>query len=152
MPMPWTYRHATREFRAFLDDAKDRMGLESDNMAYTAVDGVFRTFRARLTPAEGLRFASVLPSVPRAIFVADWVPRDPPLPFADRAAMTAEAQALRRDHNLTPDTAIAAVAWALRRSCDQRALDRVLAGLPEGAVAFWHVEVDDPAELAPRIV
>lgn len=152
MPMPWTYRHASREFRAFLDDAKDRMGLVSDNMAYTAVDGVFRTFRARLTAEQGLRFAGVLPSVPRAIFVADWVPLNPPRPFADRATLTREAQAVRRDHNLTPDNAIEAVAWALRRSCDQRALDRVLAHLPEGALAFWRVDVDDPGELVPRIV
>jgi hypothetical protein len=33
MPMPWTYRHASREWRAFLDDVKDATGLTSDNMA-----------------------------------------------------------------------------------------------------------------------
>lgn len=65
MPMPWTYRHASREFRGFLDDAKDRMGLESDNMAYTAVDAVFQVFRRRLTAQQGLDFASALPCVPR---------------------------------------------------------------------------------------
>lgn len=27
MPMPWTYRHADKEFRAFLDDVKERLGL-----------------------------------------------------------------------------------------------------------------------------
>jgi hypothetical protein len=31
-------------------------------------------------------------------------------------------------------------------------LERVLAGLPEGAAAFWHVEVADPRELDQRIV
>ena len=30
-------------------------------------------------------------------------------------------------------------------------LDRVLARLPEGAVSFWHVAVDDPSDLARRI-
>ena len=44
MPMPWTYRHASREFRKFLDDAKERMSLDSDNMTYTAVDAVFQVF------------------------------------------------------------------------------------------------------------
>lgn len=70
MPMPWTYRHASREWQGFLGDARERMGLSSDNMAYTAIDGVFQVFRRRLTAAEGLRFATILPSVPRAIFVA----------------------------------------------------------------------------------
>ncbi|WGH79719.1 DUF2267 domain-containing protein [Jannaschia ovalis] len=152
MPMPWTYRHASREFAAFLDDAKDGMGLVSDNMAYTAIDGVFRAFRRRLTAAQGLAFATVLPAVPRAIFVAGWVPEDPPPPFPDRAALTREAQALRRHHNLTPDNAIAATARALRRSVDQAALDRVLAELPAGAAEFWRVEGADPTDLARRII
>ena len=95
MPMPWTYRHASREWRAFLDDVKDVTGLTSDNMAYTAVDGVFHVFRARLTAEEGLRFAAVLPSVPRAIFVAGWVPSDAPRPFASHADMATEAKAMK---------------------------------------------------------
>jgi uncharacterized protein (DUF2267 family) len=152
MPMPWTYRHASKEFRAFLDDAKDRMNLESDNMAYTAVDAVFQVFRRRLTAQQGLDFASVLPSVPRAIFVHNWDVREPPVTFGDRAAMTREAQEVRRDHNLTPDNAIEATAWALRRHVDQNDLDRVLAGLPEGAQEFWNVDVDDPSDLNQRII
>jgi uncharacterized protein (DUF2267 family) len=39
---------------------------------------------------------------------------------------------------MAPDTAIADVACALRRSAiDAAALDRVLASLPEGARDFW---------------
>lgn len=152
MPMPWTYRHASREFRAFLDDAKDRMSLESDNMAYTAVDGVLRVFRRRLTAQQGLDFASVLPSVPRAIFVKDWIVKTPPVAFTDRDALTREVQRVRVNHNLTPDNAIEATAWALRRSLDQRDLDRVLARIGADAQAFWHVDVSDPSELAQRIV
>lgn len=152
MPMPWTYRHATREFRAFLADARDRMGLTSDNMAYTAIDGVFRVFRRRLTAQQGLDFASVLPAVPRAIFVQDWDLSDGPVPFADRSSLIAEARALRKHHNLTPDNAIEAVAWALRRSVRQADLDRVLEGFPEAAREFWAVEVSDPSELDQRIV
>lgn len=150
--MPWTYRHASREWAAFLGDARERMGLSSDNMAYTAIDGVFQVFRKRLTAQQGLRFASVLPSVPRAIFVAEWDVSVAPVAFASRAEMTREAQAVRPNHNLTPDNAIEAVAYALRRSVRAEELDRVLAGLPEGAVAFWAVEDVDPLELGPRIV
>ncbi|MGB3556780.1 MAG: DUF2267 domain-containing protein [Jannaschia sp.] len=150
--MPWTYRHADKEWRAFLDDAKNRMSLDSDNMAYTAVDAVFQTFRRRLTAQQGLDFASVLPSVPRAIFVYGWLIADPPEPFADRDAMTAEAKRVRVNHNLTPDNVIEAVAWALRRSVDQRDLGRVLERLGREAQAYWHVTVDDPEELAQRII
>lgn len=152
MPMPWTYRHSSKEFRAFLADAKARMNLESDNSTYTAVDAVFQVFRRRLTAQQGLNFASVLPSVLRAIFVHRWDVSEPPVPFASRDEMTAEAQQVRVNHNLTPDNAIEATAWALRRSLNQRDLDRVLADLPQGAQDFWHVEVDDPSELEQRIV
>lgn len=151
MPMPWTYRHASREFRAFLDDAKERMGLESDNMAYTAVDGVFRTFRRRLTPEQGILFASALPSVLSAIFIRDWDVTAPPLPFGTRAEMTREAQALRRHHNLTPDNAIEATAFALWRVMNSADLARVLDKLPPEARAFWAVEAP-PEELNRGII
>ena len=152
MPMPWTYRHASKEFRAFLDDARDRMCLDSDNMTYTAVDAVFQVFRRRLTPQQGLDFASVLPSVLRAIFVHRWDVSQPPVAFGDRAAMTSEARAVRSDHNLTPENAIEATAWAVRRCVDQKDFDRVLAEMPSGAADFWRVEVDDPSELDQRII
>lgn len=152
MPMPWTYRHASKEWRAFLDDVKDSTGLESDNMAYTAIDAVFQVFRRRLTAEQGLRFASTLPAVPRAIFVKDWRPEAKPPPFPDPAALIREVRAVRPDHNLTPDNAIEATARALRRSIDQRDLDDLLADLPPGAQAYWHVAVDDPSELRQRII
>ena len=151
MPMPWAYRHATKDFRAFLADAQEALGTPTENMTYTAVDGVLRTFRARLTPEEGMAFAQVLPAVLRAMFIQDWNLATPPVPFTDRAAMTAEAQSLRRDHNLTPDHAIAAVAFALWRHVNHRDLARVLETLPDGAIDFWHPGVDDPAQLARRI-
>lgn len=151
MPMPWTYRHAAKEWRAILDDLKDRMDMVSDNSAYTALDAVLQVFRRRLTAQQGLDFAAVLPSLPRAIFVAGWQVADPPAPFADREALTREVKAVRQNHNLTPDHAIEAVAWTLRRYTNPADLERVLARLPEGAAAFWHVEVDDPREITPRI-
>ncbi|MFC2966725.1 hypothetical protein [Acidimangrovimonas pyrenivorans] len=45
--MPFTYRHATEEFRAYLADARERLGTPSDNVAYTCADAVFRVFRRR---------------------------------------------------------------------------------------------------------
>ncbi|MBS0126092.1 DUF2267 domain-containing protein [Thetidibacter halocola] len=141
MPQPFTYRHASREYRAFLDDLKGRTGLDSDNMAYTALDGVFRVFRRRVTAAQGLAFATELPAVPRAIFVAGWQPGEPPEPWADRAALVDEARALRPDHNLTPDTCIEDVAWALRRSIRPPDWARALHALPPEAQAFWTVEM-----------
>lgn len=152
MPMPWTYRHASKEFRAFLDDTKERMCLDSDNSTYTAVDAVFQVFRRRLTAQQGLDFAGVLPSVLRAIFVKDWDITEAPVPFADRDALTVEAKKVRVHHNLTPDNAIEATAWAVRRCTNRMDFERVLARLPDEATAFWQVEVDDPAELEQRII
>ncbi|WP_322867642.1 DUF2267 domain-containing protein [Aquicoccus sp. G2-2] len=130
MPMPWTYRHATKEWRAFLDDVKERMSLVSDNSAYTAVDAVFQVFRRRLTAQQGLDFASVLPSVLRAIFVKDWDVSIGPVPFGDRDMLNAEAKNVRVHHNLTPDNAIEATAWAVRR-CTNRGISSVcLPGFP----------------------
>lgn len=152
MPMPWTYGHASKEWRAFLDDAKERMSLESDNAAYTAVDAVLQVFRRRLTAQQGLEFAAVLPSVLRAIFVNGWDVTESPLPFPERSKLVAEAKQVRANHNLTPDNAIEATAWAIRRCTNRRDFERVLERMPEGAAAFWHVDVEDPAELEQRIV
>jgi uncharacterized protein (DUF2267 family) len=135
-----------------MEDARDRMCLDSDNMTYTAVDAVFQVFRRRLTPQQGLDFASVLPSVLRAIFVYRWDVSQPPVEFDDRDAMTTEAKAVRSDHNLTPENAIEATAWAVRRCVDQKDFDRVLAEMPEGAADFWRVEVDNPTDLHRRII
>ena len=152
MPMPWTYRHASKEWRAFLDDAKERMALESDNMAYTAVDAVFQVFRRRLTAQQGLAFAAVLPAVLRAIFVFGWDVSVPPVPFKRREDLLAEVKDVRRHHNLTPDNAIEATAWAVRRCTNGRDFERVLGTLSAEARAFWQVDVDDPADLNQRII
>ena len=151
MPMPWTYRQATREWQAFLADAKEAMDLASDNAAYTAVEGVLRAFRRRLSPQQALDFAQVLPAVLRALFVADWRLAEP-MPPGTRADWTAEAQALRPHHNLTPEGCVAATATALRKAVRREDLDRVLAALPAFAAEFWSVPGTDPAGLGPRIV
>ncbi len=151
MPMPWTYRHASKEWSAILDDLKDRMNLGSDNVAYTAMDGVLQVFRRRLTAQQGLDFASVLPAIPRAIFVTGWQVQVPPLPFAEREILTQEVKKVRPHHNLTPDNVIEATAWSLRRYINKIDLERTLNSLPDGAVQFWHIDVADLREIEQRI-
>lgn len=152
MPMPWTYRLATREWQAFLADARDAMNLTSDNATFTAVEGVLRAFRRRLSPQQAIDFAQVLPSVLRALFVADWRMDEGPLPAGTRADWTAEAMALRPHHNLTPGNCVEATALALRKSVLREDLDRVLSTLPTFAAEFWSTPGIDPATLGPRIV
>ncbi len=151
MPMPWTYRHATREWQAFLADARAAMDLETDNVTYTAVQGVMQAFRRRLTAQQAIDFAQVLPSVLRALFLADWQIAAP-LPPGTRADWTAEAMALRPLHNLTPPNCVEATALALRKSILREDLDRVLKALPPFADEFWSTPGIDPASLGPRIV
>ncbi|MCB1338518.1 MAG: DUF2267 domain-containing protein [Maritimibacter sp.] len=150
MPMPWTYRHATKDWQAFLADAKEGLGLTSDNMTFTAVQGVLLAFRRRLTPSEVTAFADLLPAVLRALFVAEWDPEAPPLPWPERALLEAEVRAHRPDHNLTPDHPIAPVAAALRRATRGPDLDRVLARIGPEAQAFWAVRPDE--DIRRRIV
>lgn len=151
MPMPGTYRQASREWQAFLADAREAMNLTSDNATYTAVQGVLQAFRRRLTPQQAVDFAQVLPSVLRALFVADWKLADPVSP-GSRADWTAEGKALRPLHNLTPENCVEATALALRKSVLQADLDGVLATLPAFAAEFWSTPGIDPASLGPRIV
>ena len=110
-----------------------------------------RAFRCRLTAQQTINFAQVLPSVLRALFVADWQLADPAPPGA-RPDWTAEAMALRPHHNLTPQNCVAATALALRKSVLRADLDRVLATLPPFAAEFWSTPGIDPATLGPSIV
>lgn len=136
--MPQTYFLASRDFDAFIQDVRDTCMLQTHHQAYHTLRAVLHTFRAHLTVKDALRFANILPAVTRAIFVEDWSPQDPPLPFPERAELIREVKSVRKDHNLAPDTAIGDVAAALRRSSmDEKDLDRVLAALPEAARAFW---------------
>jgi uncharacterized protein (DUF2267 family) len=137
VPLPMEYQHASDDFERFLADARARADLVTRNQAWTMVDAVLRTFRRRLTVAEGLRFAEILPPLLRAMFVVDWDTDAVPVPFASREAMTAEVQAVRGNHNFAPATAITDVAAALRAAVDVAAFERALATLPEGARDFW---------------
>ena len=137
MPVPPEYQRASQDFTKFLLDARETSGLATTHQVYTMVQGVLQVFRRRLNVKDAVLFASVLPPVLRALFVADWDTDEPRRPFEDRAVMTKEVQALRADHNFAPESSIRDVAIALRRNVDEAALDRVLARLPEGAVQFW---------------
>lgn len=137
MPIPMELQHASDDFERFLADARDGSGLATRNQTYTMVEGVLRSFRRRLAVQQALDFADVLPPILRAIFVSRWDIAEPVLPFADRATLTREVQALRQHHNFAPDTCLVEVARALRRQIDAEAFDRVLARLPDGAVDFW---------------
>lgn len=137
MPVPYEYERASAKFYELLQDAREESGLVTTNQSYTMVQGVLQAFRRRLTFEEAIAFANVLPPLLRALFVTDWDTRERRRPFEDRAAMTREVQALRHEHNLSPDDSIVRVARALRRHVDVRAFDAVLARLPAGAVAFW---------------
>lgn len=141
MPMPMEYQHASEEFERFLRAVIDHTGLTTRNQAYTTVEGVLRTFRRRLELSEAIRFAGALPPVLRAIFVADWDMDEPRRGFTSRQEMTEEVKALRRDHNFSPDTAIADVARALRDCAPRESLEGALARLPPEAAAFWRVDL-----------
>jgi uncharacterized protein (DUF2267 family) len=137
MPVPSEYQRATDDFYRLLTDVRDSAGLTTTNQAYTVLQGVFQAFRRRLDLKDAVRFVSVLPVGARALFVADWDADEPRRDFEDRALMTKEVQALRAEHNYSPETAIRDVAVALRRNVDQTAFEHVLATLPRGAAEFW---------------
>jgi uncharacterized protein (DUF2267 family) len=137
MPMPMEYRHASEDFDAFMAAVCERSGLTTRNQTYTMVQGVLQVFRARLTLNQAITFAQVLPAVLRAIFVSEWDVERPIKPFGSREEMTEEVKGLRRDHNFSPDTAIADVAFVLRQSVDPLAFRSALKSLPQEASAFW---------------
>ena len=140
MPRPLEYIRASEEFDAFLLDVMQNADFATRNSAYTTAQAVLLAFRSRLTVAEGLRFADVLPSVLRAIFVTEWNIAAAPLPFLSRAEMTLEVQGLRRDHNFSPSSAIVDVAKALRKAVDMKKFDAVLATLVPEARDYWKVD------------
>lgn len=137
MPVPSEYARASDQFYSLLVDARDAAGLGSTHQAYTMLQGVLQVFRRRLDVGDAIRFASVLPPLARSLFVADWNVDEPKRAFGSREEMTEEAKSLRAAHNFAPDSAIRDVALALRKHVDEDAFDRVLARLPDGAVAFW---------------
>lgn len=139
MPVPSEYERASDRFYQYLVDARDTAGLWSTHVTYTMTQGVFHTFRRRLSTKDAIAFANLLPICLRALFVSDWNTDEPKKPFENREIMTKEVKSLRSEHNFSTDTAIRDVANALRRHVDEEAFDRLLAQLPAGAVEFWKI-------------
>lgn len=137
MPMPYTYRHASEEWRAWLAGLRDETTIPSDNVLYTGTEAVLHAFRARLSPPDALAFADLLPTVLRAIFVAGWDITAPPRPWPDRETLRAEMLALRRDHNFCPPDLLEALLRAIPATIRAPDLDRLLTRLPPEARAFW---------------
>lgn len=135
--MPLRYAHASEEFERFVVDARDALGLTTRHQTYTAVQAVLWTFRRRLDPAQVVAFAQFLPPVLSAIFLQDWDPTASRAAFGGPEEWTREAKAVRAEHNFAPDDVVPVVAEALRRHVDAREFDRLLAGMPAGAAAFW---------------
>jgi uncharacterized protein (DUF2267 family) len=135
--VPAEYAHADRDFERYMAALLDLTTLETRHRAYAVTRAVLHVFRAHLSVQDALTFADALPAVLRAIFVETWRPAVEPAPFPDRAELTWEVRANRRDHNLADDDSIRMVARALRASLDQTALDRALAGLPQAARDYW---------------
>lgn len=139
MTVPSALVHASRDLERFLLDARDELGLGTTHQAYAAVRAVLGTFRARLTPAEGVIFANALPPLLGAMLLQGWDMAQPPKPFDERAVLTREAIGHRHDHTLLPPTGIADVARALRRHVEPQAFEHALDRLPPGAREFWAV-------------
>ena len=139
MTWPLEYQKASYDFERFMLAARDAAGLQTTNMAWTMVEGVFHTFRRRLTSDQVMRFAAALPPLVRAMFLERWHPTDQPIPFASMDDLTAEAQSLRERHNFAPPNAIQAVAVALRSVVGDATVEEALSTFPGEARAYWAV-------------
>ncbi|MRS99672.1 DUF2267 domain-containing protein [Ralstonia pickettii] len=140
MPVPFEYQNPTLQFERFLVAARDYSGLATTNMAWNMVVGVLHAFRARLSVADGIRFAQALPPMVRALFVEDWDPALPQREFGDAQGWLADVRSVRHQHNFSPDNAVAAVAHALRDQVPPGTWDRAMQMLPEAARHYWALD------------
>jgi uncharacterized protein (DUF2267 family) len=137
VPYPYEYAVATQTWLEVLDAVRHETDLSTRNQAFTVLEGVLRTFRRRVEVHDALRFADELPVAVRALFVHDWDPTLPQLPFQAPLDLAEEVRALRPAHNFAGPTAVPDVARALRRFVHEARFDALLATLPDGAVDFW---------------
>lgn len=137
MTVPQEYIQASRDFEAVLIDVRDRAMVSTTHRAFTTLEAVLRVFRRRLTADQSLAFAGLLKAGVRALFVADWTMDEPVVAFATRPKMQEEVMSFRRDHNLSPDTAIHDVTEALRLHMDEEKLKSFLKSVSSDALSFW---------------
>lgn len=139
MGAPQEYQRATDEFFQLLVDARDLAGLVTTNQSYTMVQGVFQTFRRRVTVRDAIVFCQVLPAVAQALFIRDWDLDEERRPFTTMSEMNKEVQGLRPLHNFAPDESIRFVAAAVRKNVDLQRFEDALRRLPENAKQFWAI-------------
>lgn len=130
-------RARRRPIPRILVDARDQADLWSAHVTCSMTQAVLQMFRRRISTAEAIAFAKLLPIGLRALFVTDCTVDKPRRDFSDPESLIAEVRALRPDHNFSPDDANSCVARALRRQIDEEAFDALLATLPPAAVEFW---------------
>lgn len=134
--MPFTYRHATDEWRGFLKDLRDETLIISDNVLYTGTQAVLHAFRARICVQDALDFANLLPAILRAIFVADWQIA-PPRPWPTRDDLRSEMLDLRRDHNFCPPDLLEVLLRAIPATTRRMEFDRLMIRIGPEAGDFW---------------
>lgn len=139
MPMPYTYRHSSEEWRGFLRRMRERTLIESDNVIYTALQGLFRAFRARTEPHLVLAFGDELPSVMRAILVANWDLDAPRQPWVTPEEIEREVRAFRQAHNIAPVGILGDLIPEVRAEMHGKAFERVIARLPIEGQRLWRL-------------
>lgn len=137
MPYPSEYQRASDHFADFLADVKIVSGLGSVHQAYTMIQGVFQVFRRRLTLRESIIFTSALGAGIRALYIADWDPDEPVVPFTSMEEMNSEVKLLRPDHNFATENAIEEVGMGLKKNVDMEKFESALKRLPAEAARFW---------------
>ncbi len=137
MPYPAEYQRATDDFESFMCAVRDEADFGSSHQAYTMTQGVFQTFRRRLSTKDAIRFANILPAGIRSLFLADWEPGEQQLPFSELEKMNAEVALLRPEHNFSRKNAIQIVAKVLSSQVDCQRLKEALSLLPPEAASFW---------------
>lgn len=137
--MPYTYRHSSEEWRGFLKRVRARTLIESDNVIYTALQGLFRAFRARTEPHLVLEFGDTLPAVMRAILVADWKLDAPCQPWVTPPEIEQEVRAFRQAHNFAPVGILDDLIPEVRAEMNGKAFERVMARMPSEAQRLWRL-------------
>ncbi len=135
--MPFTYRHASQEWQRYLRDMRERTLIDSDNVIYTATEGLLRAFRRRVPPAQVLAFGDELPAVMRTILVWRWDITEPLLPWVSRDRIEAEIRSLRQDHNFAPAGILDDLVRGIRNEVRAVDFDRVLSQMAPEARALW---------------
>lgn len=138
--MPFTYRHATDEWRRFLATMRARTLIESDNVIYTALDGLFRAFRCRVPPHHVIDLGNELPCVMRSMLVWCWDMEAPRQPWLSRDALETEIRHLRQAHNFAPKGILDDLVWGVRTEVREMDFDRVLQKMSPEAQALWTVK------------